>query len=288
LDSISFGQPDQTWNKYSLTEYPLKVNGAATDKKAVMKEGNLVGIFTNKYVLLPNEEAVKQADAVAAESGLVPFDKFSGPWVSKMGDKTYTTTYGQNHARVNAMYAIQKEYQVNGEEMYIGVSIHNSIDGSKGFGAGIFTFRQACKNMVIVAGQKNWSINYSRMDHGKTLETVNKRHTAIIDPQTFKLKTVIAQVMTKAQNIIKAYEQLATEKATEDLLKSLGVSRLSKNVLPDYIAEEEVQAPENLTVWEAYNDITAQIWHNQKSDMTSKTFAFNTLHQIIPLTVRAA
>ena len=109
-----------------------------------------------------------------------------------------------------------------------------------------------------------------------------------IDPQTFKLKTVIAQVMTKAQNIIKAYEQLATEKATEELLKNLGNSRLSKNVLPDYIAEEEVQAPENLTVWEAYNDITAQIWHNQKSDMTSKTFAFNTLHQIIPLTVRAA
>ena len=95
-DSISFGQPDQTWNKYNLTEYPLTVNGAATDKKAIMKEGSLVGIFTNKYVLLPNEEAVKQADEVASEAGLVPFDKFSGPWVVKMGDKTYTTTYGPN------------------------------------------------------------------------------------------------------------------------------------------------------------------------------------------------
>jgi hypothetical protein len=194
LDSISFGQPDQTWSKYSLTEYPLTVNGSATDKKAIIRDGSLIGIFSNQYVLLPNEEAVKQADEVAAEAGLVPFDKFSGPWVVKMGEASHTTAYGPNNARVNAMYAIQKEYQVNGEEMYIGVSIHNSIDGSKAFGAGIFTFRQACKNMVIVAGQKGWSINYSRMDHGKTLETVTKRHTAVIDPQTFKLKTVIAQV----------------------------------------------------------------------------------------------
>ena len=169
--------------------------------------------------------------------------------------------------------------------MYIGVSIHNSIDGSKAFGAGIFTFRQACSNMVIVAGQKNWSIKYSRMDHGKTLETVNKRHTATIDPQTFKLKTVIAQVMTKAQDIIKAYEQLATEKATQKLFEKLRKSRLSKNVLPDYIADENVQAPENLTVWETYNDITEQIWHNTKSDMTSKTFAYDTIHKAIPLTV---
>ena len=82
---------------------------------------------------------------------------------------------------------------------------------------------------------------------------------------------------------------MATQKATEELLLSLGNSRLSKNVLPDYITEETVQAPEDLTVWETYNDITAQIWHNTKSDMTSKTFQFNTLHQIIPpLMVRAA
>ena len=114
MDSISFGQPDLTWNQYNLAEYPISVNEAATDKKAIMKNDNLVTIVSNKYVLLPNEEAIKQADEVAKAAGLVPFTKFSGPWICKMGDKTYTTIYGPNHIRVNAMYAIEKEYQVNG------------------------------------------------------------------------------------------------------------------------------------------------------------------------------
>ena len=280
-DIISFGQPDQTWSKYGLAENPISVNSGKSDKKAIIKDGQLVTIVSDKYVLLPNEEALIQADTIAKEAGLIPFDQFSGLHLKMHGGKGHTVVFGPQNARFNAMYAIEKEYKVNGEQMWVGINIQNSIDGSKAFGAGIFSFRSACKNMALVAAatQNGWKLHIAKQ---QTIETISKRHTKSIDPQTFKLKLVISQIMSKATGLIDAYEQMATQKATEELLLSLGNSRLSKNVLPDYITEETVQAPEDLTVWETYNDITAQIWHNTKSDMTSKTFQFNTLHQIIP------
>ena len=86
-DSISFGQPDQTWNKYGLTEYPISVNNGTSDKKAIMKDGHLVTIVSDNYVILPNEEALTQADAIAKEAGLIPFDKFSKLNLKMMGEK---------------------------------------------------------------------------------------------------------------------------------------------------------------------------------------------------------
>ena len=110
--------------------------------------------------------------------------------------------------------------------MYVGINIQNSIDGSKAFGAGIFSFRSACKNMALVAAatQSGWKLHIAKQ---QTIETISKRHTKGIDPQTFKLKLVISQIMSKATGLIDAYERMATQKATEELLLSLGNSRLS-------------------------------------------------------------
>ena len=285
MDNISFNEPDTTWDQYNLREYPINVNGENTNQKAIIKNGELISIVSDKYMLLPNEEALNQANQIAKQSGLVPFNKFSKLNLKVVGGDEHAVLYGPHNARMHAMYAIEKEYQVNGEDMYVGVGIRNSIDGTKAFGVDLFSFRSACSNMDIIArgGQRGWTLGIART---KMLDTIYKRHTSGLDPKTFKYKELLANVMDRANAIIEAYEQMAIEKATKELLDNIKESRLPNKVLPDYITEESVQAPENLTQWNLYNDITANIWHNQKAAMTSKLFAFGQLHKVIPLQAR--
>jgi hypothetical protein len=73
MDNISFNTPDNTWSNYGLAEYPIAVNGNKIDKKAIMRNGELVAITSDKYVLLPNEEALKQANLIAEHARLIPF-----------------------------------------------------------------------------------------------------------------------------------------------------------------------------------------------------------------------
>lgn len=290
MDTLSFGNPDTTWSKYGLAEYPINFNGAKTSNKAITQNGNLITIVSDKYVLLPNEEAQAQADAIAKAAGLVPFDKFNGKnlKLTIRGNDGNAVFFGPNNARMHVMYAIEKEFTVNGEQMWMGVGIKNSIDGSKAFGADIFSFRSACSNMVMIAsaGARGWSFGITRQ---KMLEQVYKRHTKCLDPQTFKLKLVLAQVMDRANGIIAAYEEMAAQKVEEDLIKKIQKVNLPKKFLPDYIQQEEskdlIVPSASVTEWEFYNDITEAIWHNEASTMDSKIGQYNELHKAMPLLV---
>lgn len=289
MDKISFGEVDNTWNKYGLTENPIIVNDGDTSKKAIMRKGQLISIVSDRYQLLPNEEAVKVAEKVTKAAGLVPFDKFTGDWICRFGEKNHITEYGTNKAKIHAMYAINRPYEVQGEKMYMGVAIHNSIDGSRAFGCGAFTFRQACSNMVIVSGRKNWSFYYSQQDHAKTLEYVQKRHTKGLDPTQPKLSLVIAQVVDYANGIIAAYEKMAETLVTEKLIKAITDSRIPKKALPDYLTTdaEQLKLAENpISEWELYNDITQNVWHNPETGFGTKERIYNRLHAVMPLTVR--
>lgn len=244
MDSINFGTPDNTWTQYGLSELPIVVNTHDTAKKAIMRNGELITIVSDRYQLLPNEEAVKVAEKVAAAAGLVPFDQFTGDWICKFHGKDHITTYGDKNAKVHAMYALNEPYYVGGDKMYMGIGIHNSIDGSKAFGVGAFTFRAACSNMVIVAGKKNWSFYHGAADHAKTLEYVQKRHTKGLDPREAKLSITIAEVVDYAKGIKAAYDDMAVTKVTEKLLEKIKASRIPKKVLPEWVTAEEINVEE--------------------------------------------
>ena len=274
---INFGSPDLTWDRYGLAETPILFNGAKTPYKAITRENKLVTILGNGYKVLPNEEAVKIADEAAEMAGLVPFHEFSGEWFQRMEKHVI---YDKDQARVHALYASNKHYDVNGEKMHIGVGVHNSIDGTTAFGCGIFTFRHACANMVL-AGTRKYT---QQFDQRKTIEYIYQRHTASLNPVTGDLKNKILTVMDRANEIISTYQRMATEKATQQLIERLRKSRLSAKVLPDYVAKpEEAIPPADLTQWQLYNDITAAIWHNAKAGLRTKQHRFNVLHQIIPI-----
>ena len=98
--------------------------------------------------------------------------------------------------------------------------------------------------------------------------------------------------MDKTTGIIDAYKRMAEKKVDadylEELAKKLSRSRLPAKVIPSYLradeAKEQVAAPE--TVWDVYNDITANIWHNDKTNMRIKIFHFDNLHRVLPLQVK--
>ena len=271
------------WAQYDLYEVPLQLNGQETKYKAIIQYGEVAQIATNQYTVLPNEEAVKISDATAKEMGLVPFHEFTGNWFQRMDSHVVKDGH-----KVHALYALNEPYTVNGDKMHIGVGVHNSIDGTTSFGAGIFTFRNACKNMVL-AGSKGYHQDF---DQRKTLEYVYRRHTSSIDPVIGDLSNTIAKIMDKAAGIIDAYKRMAEKKVDaeylEELAKKLSRSRLPAKVLPSYLkadeAKEQAATPE--TVWDVYNDLTANIWHNDKTNMRIKIFHFDNLHRILPLQVK--
>ena len=280
-DIIEFGaQSDENlrWAGYGLQEYPVLFNDNATWLKAITRNGELVNMVSKRYKLLPNEEVAKLADSAAQVAGLVPFSEFSGDWYTKMSDHII---YDNDQYRIHALYAMNQPYTIQGDKMHLGVGIHNAIDGSMGFGCGIFTFRHACANMVL-AGMKNWEMSF---DQRKTLEYVYKKHVgAEFEILTGKLAQTVQRIMERVPMLISWYDQLAVEKATKEMVQRLQKSTIPKKVLPPYLQIEkgqtQIQVPKK-TQWEVYNDVTRLIWHNGKTDITSKITQFATLHSAL-------
>ena len=273
MTDIRLGTSDDMWSQYGFEDSPLYVNGKDTERRILTKGDEFVSVVGKNYRILPNEVAVDIAEKSAQLCGLVPFSEFSGDWFVKMNDHVI-----ENGWKVHALYALNKPYEVDGDKMHLGVGIHNSIDGSMGFGAGIFTFRHACANMVF-AGMKGYEQSF---DQRRTLEYIYSRHTSSLTIAMELLQEKIVNLMEKAQVIVDAYNQMAKNKLTEELIKKIRASRISDKVLPDYLKAEELQLTD-LTEWNAYNDITALIWHNKKGNMDTKMTYFDQLHRVMPL-----
>jgi len=286
-DHINFEAPTELWSQYGIREYPVVFNGIVTGTKAIVKDSKLVNFVGKHYKVLPNEEAVKISDIAAQSAGFKTFDQFGGNWFAKLNNHTI---YDRSGYRVHALYSSDQSYDVNGEKMYLGVGIHNSIDGKMGFGAGIFTFRNACSNMVF-AGMKGWHMDF---DQRKTLEYIYTKHMGIqFDQVVSNLSETILTVFERAKEMLSWYQEMYYRDATLELFKKLKDQRhIPKKVLPAYIVEDDQKTLVELkkTQWEVYNDLTQKIWHNPKSDITSKTLQFNKIHNIFlsqPIQVKA-
>jgi len=263
---INFGEPYTAWKQYGLEQYPIQVDGKDTSYKAIFRNNGLVKVLGKSYELFPNEEALKIADAAASLAGLEPFaPKTFG--VRAEGHRLYN----KQETKMRAIYTPGKIQRVDGEEVNVGVNVFNAIDGSSSFGCGIFTFRSICSNGVIFGYEEIMSL---RRIHTKGLQT------AIED-----MKNKMVLVMEQGAELLETYRRMAAIKVTEKFIDRILSSRLPAKVLPYYLKEEEAKLPD-ITEWQLYNDITELIWHNEKTGLHSKTFQFNTLHSIMPITPR--
>ncbi len=280
--SLTSGQPDDTWSQYNLAEVPLLLNGEQTKYKAILQAGQIAQIATTQYHVLPNEEAVKIADATAEQMGLVPFDEFTGSWFQRLDDHVIVDGF-----KVHALYALNEPYKVNGDEMHIGVGVHNSIDGTTSFGAGVFTFRNACRNMVL-AGSKGYHQDF---DQRKTLEYVYKRHTAAIDPVVGQLSHIICSIMDRAVDIIESYKKMAKKKADEKYLDDLQSKAPKEQATRQSLPQLPTRRPNegHHTQRQTRNRLGHIQRHHRKhlaqqsTNMRIKIFHFDHLHKVIPL-----
>jgi len=261
---ISFGEVNKRWQQYGLEQAPILFQGKETPYKAIIRNDRLVTIVGKSYYLFPNEEAVKIADEAAKLAGLEPFENIAAFGMKKQGH----ILLNEQETQMRAVYLLDNRAKIDGEELNIGVNIFNSIDASSAFGCGLFSYRYICGNGVIYGQEEIFNIR--------------RIHTRGFQKFIEDLKAEILSVMEQGLGILDAYKGLAEKKLQEELAEKIKKSRLSKKVLPEYLKEEEARLP-NVSVWEAYNDITELIWHNGGSDLKTKTFQFKVLHTVIPL-----
>ena len=244
------------WKKYNIFEQPLYYNNKPTPYKAIIKDGRVVAVTGLRYKLIPNELALEIANQTAEAVGAQPFT---------VPGRVSNVLFNFEKTRMLAFYRLPTLELDWGGRLVAGYTVYNSIDGSMGFGCSVFTFRVACLNVV-------WS-----MVRGLAFKfplKIYHKHTAGLRLE--KIEETIKTVTGLTKQLLLAYKKMEQIKTSEELLNKLVENGLPKKLLPKNIEEK--------TLWETYNDITAAIWHNQKTDVTTKTRHFNALHQtLLPL-----
>lgn len=263
MSEISFREVEN--RDYGLQEAYIEINGKPSWYKAIIRKGNLVAILGKDYQLFPNEEALKLASQAAKVVGFDPF-VFKGKG---------NVIYNKRQTRMHAFYSPPKTWDVGKETLHIGVDVRNAIDGTSAFGCSVFTFREICSNGVIYGYKHLWGFQ--------------RIHTAGFEAATKDLATNMVTVMDKTRDIISAYKRMAQKRITEKLINKIRACALPKKLKPGWMLvedEQELLIPPTYTEWEAYNDITEEIWHNRKTDIVTKETQFKELHRILPLRVR--
>lgn len=177
------------------------------------------------------------------------------------------------------MYAFNQPFEIGaGDTIQLGFAIHNSIDRSMGFGAGLFTFRHACANMVFM-GLKGHEMEF---DQRKTLAWTYNKHVGNFQADSSILKGQIMKIIEQGIDVIETYKQWnniqLNQERYEILKKSLPEKYVPPNMMTKPLGVEEMKVK---TLWNAYNSITEQIWHNDKTDYTSKKMVFDKLHTVM-------
>jgi len=262
---IEFGTPDLTWSEYGFLEAPIILDGRELPVKMILKHGDYVTVTSHRYRLFPNEEALRVAEAVAKNLNLEPLQLLDGSHV--VDDKW----------KRHIFYALPRQVSLGGDTMRFGVAIHNSVDKSTGFGAGVFSFRFLCENMV-------WA-GFRQMPTRRFEEGVSyfyRKHTQGFEFLSHQLESILTKVLEQVYTMRANYENMIQKKLNRELILKLQNSRLPDKLLPDYVVEPKTMEP-NITQWECYNDITEAIWHNPETSFTTKTWQYNWLHNIMPV-----
>lgn len=280
MATIRFGTPDQEWAKYNLLQYPLSFEGPALKEyKGIVQGNRLIAITGAEYKLLPNEEAVGIADDVARLVGAVPFNEFKGEWLIKMEQHV---VYNRDKTRIHALYAFDEPADMGGGDMIqLGFSVHNGIDGGRAFGAGGFTFRRACANMVLMG----WKGHSMEFDQRQTLAWAYHRHTSGLDVTTKSLQDGILKVIEQTRDVIATYKRWKELELNRAIAEKL-VNALPKKYLPAYIETSEGKLKQLLgtpDLYSVYNECTFKITHQSKSDLERKEELFGKLHAALTI-----
>lgn len=305
---LEAGEPEQTWPKFGLELVPVEMDGTDTGRRIVRRNGGFLADVSSDYRLLPNEQAVKVANEVARDLGAKPFHEWSREgdrndgWFAKLDDHVYQD---RERRRVHALYAWDESHWED-EPIEYGFCVHNSIDKSLQFKVGLFSFRHACQNMVLMdVSEFPEQVEEER----EVLVSESHRHTKGLEVDETSLYQTIKGSLLLIDSIDEQYRQWRDEVVTYDHIKGF-IDRLPQDDVPawmnaigkdlneaaenqDVDAWEELESVRRASIvearmpetnmWDTYNDITEAIWHSDSTNDQTKQRKMQKVHRVAPL-----
>lgn len=266
----------QEFPDVKATKEQVVIDGKAEATCLIFKGDTRIAHVSPDYELFPNEYALAAGNEVAKEIGAVPWDQYGGDWFVKAESNVLYA--GRHNSQMHALYAFQDdekskpmEFEIRkGDKIQMGFSLHNSIDGRMGLGAGIWTFRHACQNMFFM-GFKGRGMSF---DDRNVLAYFYKSHVTEMSKE--QLKAIILRVVDAGIASIAALramdERKLTQAKAERLVKIIGMERAIECMPYVEIDEKDkvTLLPEaaSVTDYDAWNDVTYAI--TQASEMNTK------------------
>jgi hypothetical protein len=279
---LEAGEVDNHWSEFGLAQVGINLRGNPTGFKMICKDAEPVNIVSDKYVLIPNEYALRAADDAAKILGAVPFSDFDGPWFCKTQEHVMMN---KERTQMIAMYAWQDAVDFgNGDKIHIGYSIRNGIDGVSAFGVGMWTFRNACSNMFFMMRVPKWghiTETGAAFDDRQLVSWLWKIHLGSNTEELLEKKQiakVIENVMKSGKGVIERIRQMKQAQLTEAqanmLIKGVPLKYLKEisgfDVQMKAGTKSKVDFTGDVTQYQVWNDLTDLLTHDSKGAWDTK------------------
>ena len=284
------------WTNYNLRAEQLVRNGKPMNYQVSVKDNVPVSVFTNAYKVLPNEEALKLANEVTDSMGLIPASQMNSEW--KMHLDVPDVFYGKKNnvvTKISALYVAKDEVDLglgsDSDPVKIGVRVGNSIDGSSGFGACVFMFRQLCGNMSQhLQSKRMMQISTAELGRVGNLQTQTITSASFIHRESLKtdvIKKLIEDVISGADSVVSRFKQMKQEELTKQEALEIATkfpATVSKNVdWLDYNKKDKLFTPRvnGVTKFDAFQDVTDILSHTNKLGFDGVNFGLQAVDKIL-------
>lgn len=294
-DAKFSGEIIDSFPEYNLTAERIIRNGTPTNTQLIIKNGKVVHHFTEKYKVLPNEEAFKVAQMIKEEHGLIFAKDMPKEW---KGPLTIPEFMGDMDRSITTLLIDPKEINLTAgtkepdDFFRFGIGIGNSIDGSSSLKTYGFTFRKICKNYAFHKfhiGAIKVEIGIKDIDPKAFNDSTILTRAVFIHSKQIDIKSFadsVKEVLKAGEMIAKRYQQMRIEKLLDEQAQEL-INRLPHTVLKevDWITPIKKQGLKftgrNINVYQAFNDITDKLTHNEDLSYNVKMAGFKRLDRIL-------
>ena len=265
----------QQWPKYDTAIYAIPNSPI----RLVWRKGEFVAAVGSFYKLVPLEESKELVSEAISQLGL------------------REVKVEETKTRLYVFHLDKREFNFkDGSRVSIGIYTLNSIDGSTRIAFDLFTYRDICKNVAMLAinklakGATLSELKKVVKDHrGENADFgpvahLNATHTnkGVLEWQKFRNK--ISSLLRLGEKVIEIYRRWEELKLAEEEAQKLAESRIPKKILKDvgfeFNKEGELEDYPKESLWNVYNGLTQQIWHSN-TNIKTKHHLFSELHKAL-------
>ena len=244
-------------NPYAeIRKVPLDYNGVSSSAWSVQmdkpdKGWDEVGVVSNKYMLLSNQEVKDAADRVAQECN-----------VNFKEDKTFFNNRVYMHSLVSDHVVGDIE---KGDDVALGMQFWNSYDGSKAFGFSLMLYRLLCTNGMM----SKQAFGTFRFKHSPDNEKWEEDISKVIN----NINNVERGAYTGIESILERFKALNETTVNTDMLGTIRHKHLQDipvglwgGIVDRFTNTEHYQKH---TGWNLLNSATDILWHKEKPTVAS-------------------